>query len=124
VTVIFTAISVKYIGDPVRTAAEFKITLGSPAAITNMRVGFGAFPLGVAIITFVCSFSLRRHLVGLCLVLSIMGTATGARILGILVDGPAPQSFQVLRPEIAFLILSIVGCFLELSRRRTLTEAA
>lgn len=117
-TVIFTGISVKYIGDPVATAAAFKITLGSPAAVTNMRVGFGAFPLGFAIITLSCLLSARRHATGLFFVLVIVGAATAARVLGIIVDGPAAESFKVLRPEVAMLVLSGTGLFLETRHRQ------
>jgi hypothetical protein len=118
-TFVFTTISVRYIGNPIRTAAAFKITLGSPAAITNMRVGFGAFPLGFAIITFSCLISPRRFLRGLYFVMTIIATATAARVLGIVVDGPAAESLGVLRPELVMLTLSIVGIFLETRRRRS-----
>lgn len=119
-TFVFVAISVKYIGDPVGAAAAFKISLGSPAAITNMRVGFGAFPLGFAIITFSSLISTARHLRGLFFLMTIIGAATAARILGIVVDGPAAESLYVLRPELAMLTLSIVAILLETDRRRAL----
>ncbi len=116
-TIVFSAISVKYLGNPVGTTAPFKITLGSAAAITNMRVGFGAFPLGFALITFSCLLR-RRHIEGLYCVMTIVGVATAARTLGIVVDGAASESFKVLLPEVAMLTLSILGLFLELGQRR------
>jgi len=117
-TAIFSLIAVKYLADPVGTAAAFKISLGSAAAVTNMRVGFGALPLGFALITVGCLVSARRHVTGLWFVMTILGAATAGRILGIVVDGPAKESLMVLRPEVVLLTLSSVGLALELRRRR------
>ena len=117
-TLIFTLIGVKYITDPVRAAASFKISLGSAAAITSMRVGFGAFPLGFAIIVASCLVSTSRQLRGLYFVATIIGVATAARVLGIMVDGAAPESVLLLRPEVALLALSVIGVVLESTRRR------
>ncbi|SRR6266566_1985978 len=123
-TVIFSLIAVRYLANPVTTAAAFKISLGSAAAITNMRVGFGAFPLGFALITLVCLVSPRRHLTGLWFIMTIIGAATAGRLLGIVVDGPARESVMVLRPEVVLLTLSSVGFFLELRRRRRQSVAS
>ena len=117
-TIIFSLIAVKYLTNPVATAAAFKISLGSPAAVTNMRVGFGAFPLGFALITLGCLVSARRHLAGLWFVMTIIGAATAGRILGIVVDGPAHESLAVLRPEMVLLTLSSVGLGLEVRQRK------
>src|SRR5205809_7103165 len=90
-------------------AASFKISLGSAAAITSMRVGFGAFPLGFAIIVASCLASTSRLLPGLSFVATILGVATAARVLGIVVDGAAPESGFLLPPAVALLALSVVG---------------
>ncbi len=116
-TVIFAGIAAKYLADPVGTAAAFRITLGSPAAITNMRVGFGAFPLGFALVTLGCLLSTPRHLTALMFVATGVGAATAARILGIVLDGPARESLAVLRPEVVLLSLSGAGLALEWRRR-------
>ena len=118
-TIVFTGISVQYIADPLHTAAAFKITLGSPAAVTNMRVGFGAFPLGFGVIILSCLVNRRRHLLGLYLLMTIMGCATMARVLGIMLDGPAAESLKVLPPEVLMLTFSLLGIFLELRRRHS-----
>jgi len=117
-TLIFTLIGVKYITDPVRAAASFNISLGSAAAVTSMRVGFGAFPVGFAIIVASCLVSTSRLLLGLYFVVTIIGVATAARVLGIVVDGAAPESVFLLRPEVALLGLSVIGVLLEAGRRR------
>jgi DoxX-like family/Domain of unknown function (DUF4345) len=115
-TVIFSLIAEKYLTNPVAAAAMVKISLGSAAAVTNMRVGFGAFPLGSALITLACLLSARRRLLGLWFVIIIIGVAAAARLLGILVDGPAQESLQVLRPELVLFTLSAVGVLLESHR--------
>ncbi len=103
---IFSMISLKNLTDPVKANAIYKITLGSPEAVTNARVGFGAFPLGIVIILCACLVSTRRHLSGLLVILAIDGAATLTRIYGIFVDGPATWTLFVLRPEIIILIVT------------------
>lgn len=119
-TALFTVIAVRYVGNPIGTTAPFKISLGSVAAVTNMRVGFGAFPLGFAVVTLACLVSTRRHLAGLWFLVTIVAMVTAVRILGIVVDGPAEDSLKVLRPEVVLLLLSSAGLRLELGRRRGL----
>ena len=119
-TVIFTLISLRYLINPVAAANEFKISLGTSTAITNIRVGFGAFPLGFAIIVFSCLISTRRLLSGLFFVGTIIAVVTVVRIYGAVVDGTTTATLKVLRPEIAMSILSVVGIILEMRRRRLL----
>jgi len=116
-TAIFSLIAVKYLANPVGTAAAFKISLGSTAAVTNMRVGFGAFPLGFALVTLGALLT-ARHVTGLWFVATIVGAVTAGRILGIVLDGPAHESLTVLRPELVLFTLSSLGLVLEGRRRR------
>lgn len=104
--VIFALIGVRYLADPAGALATFHTALGSPAGATSARVGFGAFPLAFALILAVCLFSSRRRLFGLGMVATIMGMATGARLLGLALDGPAPESSVLLVPEVTLLALS------------------
>jgi Domain of unknown function (DUF4345) len=117
-TVIFALIGLRYLINPVEAANEFKISLGTATAITNMRVGFGAFPLGFAIIVFSCLISTGRLLRGLFFVGTIIAVTTAVRIYGAVVDGTTHATIKVLRPEIVMSILSGVGIILELRRRR------
>jgi hypothetical protein len=119
-TVIFTLIGLRYLINPVEAANEFKISLGTATAITNMRVGFGAFPLGFAIIVSSCLISTRRLLRGLFFVGTIIAVTTAVRIFGAVVDGTTHETLKVLRPEIVMSVLSVVGIILELRRRRLL----
>jgi Domain of unknown function (DUF4345) len=118
VSVLFSLIAFRYISDPVGATSPFKISLGTPAAVTNMRV-VGAMFLGVAIISVACLISIKRHLTGLAVFVPIIVVVTAVRILGAMVDGPDHDTLQVLRPEVVLLVLSSIGLFLEF-RRRTL----
>lgn len=122
VTVIFTLIGFNFLTNPVGATAPFKIYLGSAAAVTNMRVGFGAFPIAFALIALVCLVSEGRLLVGLYFVVAIVGIVTAVRIVGLQIDGAAAETLKVLRPELVLLTLSTISLFLEKGRRRALRE--
>jgi hypothetical protein len=117
-TLVLAMIGRKFIADPVAAGAASNISLGSALAATNMRASFGAFPLGCAIIAFVCLISIRRHLAGLTFVATIIGTVLAVRIFGIVSDGSLAESVWVLSAEGVLLTLSLVGILAELSRRR------
>jgi hypothetical protein len=89
-----------------------------------MRVGLGAFPLGIAAILAACLISSRRRRFGLGIVATVMGLTLGARLLGIALDGPAPESSRLLAPEIVMLALSVFAAAFEwrVNRGATLAE--
>lgn len=117
-TLIFSVIGLRYIADPVHTAAATGVTFNSALASTTTRVGSGAFPLGLAIFTFACLISARRLLVGVSLIATVITTAIVVRIVGVVVDGPALDSTRLFIPEGIMLILAVVGMVLETARRR------
>jgi hypothetical protein len=117
VTIIFTMISVKYITDPVHTAAASGISAGSALAITTIRVGFGGFPLGSAIVTLFCLAATRRLLMGLCFVTTISGVILITRGVSVLVDHSTSENLHLLIAEVILLTLSAIGIFIELGRR-------
>ncbi len=114
---IFIMIGIRNLFTPVQANAIYKVTLGSPEAITNTRVGTGAFPLSLAIILVICVVSARRQLYGLIMVAIVDGLLTMARVYGAVVDGPATRTLQVMKPEIVVLVLSLVAITLEVRRR-------
>ena len=61
---LFIMIGSKYLSNPIHMAANDGISLGSGMAITRLRIGFGAFPLGFAIIILFCLVSKARLLPG------------------------------------------------------------
>jgi Domain of unknown function (DUF4345) len=123
-TLVFTMIGLRYITDPVHASAETGVTLGSALAVTTTRVGSGAFPLGVAIFTFICLISTRRLFVGVSLVAIVITTAIVVRILGMVNDGPAPESTRLFIPEAVMFVLSVAGLLLEKVRRSEVEAAA
>jgi hypothetical protein len=120
-TVLFTLIGVSCLINPVGKSNVFQITLGSAAAITNMRVGFGAFPLSFALIVFACLLSSDRILIGLSFLATVVGVTTGVRLLGAAVDGAAPETLMVLKPEVLLTLLSLIAIVGERRRRGVLT---
>jgi hypothetical protein len=115
-TFLFAAIAARYLVHPVAAGAPFGIVWGSPAALTIARVGFGGFPLALAVILLACQVS-GRLFAGLGILATVAVVITVVRVAGLLVDGAAPFTQQVLRPEIALAALSLVGAALEAQRR-------
>src|SRR5579859_630076 len=109
-TFLFSAIALRGLFDPVGSSAVHQIILGSTAGVTVARVAFGGFPLAFALVLFACLVSDRRLVIGLFVV-------TGARVLGIVLDGPAPFTMHVLKPEIGLVVASIAALLLERRRR-------
>jgi cytochrome b561 len=120
VAMLFTMISLHYLVDPVGRATTDEITLGSVMAVSRVRVGFGAFPLAIAILLFACVASRKRTLQGLVAVAIVLGMATVVRALGILVDGSADEALKLLRVEAIVWALSMLGIGLEIARRHRL----
>jgi hypothetical protein len=117
-TLLFAQIGLRNLVDPVAGVGQHAITLGSPAGMTVARVGFGGFPLAVALFLVACLVSTRRHLAGLGLLATIAIVITGVRLLGIALDGPAPFTLRVLKPEIVLVLLSSTALALERRRRQ------
>ena len=121
-SLLFAAIARSYLLHPVASGAPFGITFGSTDAITIARVGFGAFPLALALVFIGCQIS-GRLLVGLAVLATVAVIITAVRFAGLLVDGPGPFTLHVLKPEIALAVLSIAATVLEAKRRKVPTHA-
>ena len=117
--VVFSLIALRYIADPVSTEATYKIVLGSPAAITNTRVSGGVF-LAMALVLAGSLVSRPRHRAALLLLAVFSAVLTAVRLFGLAVDGPAPFTLRVLKPEIAVTVQAAVAYTLE--RRRALRD--
>lgn len=117
-TVVFTLIGVRHLADPLGEARALHSPITSAAGATAMRVACGAFPLGIAVVLLACLWSSRRRLFGLATVATVMGLALGARLLGLALDGPAPESTRLLVPEIVMLALATFAAGLDWSARR------
>jgi hypothetical protein len=117
-TAIFTLIASRYLFHPVESGAEIGLAFNAPLAVTIIRVGFGAFPLGCALFTLSCLLSKQRVLIGLGFVSTMIGTALVVRVFGMLADGTVAQNMKLVRAEIGLLAVMAVGILLELGRRR------
>jgi hypothetical protein len=115
---VMTLIALRTLRDPIGSTRPLDIALQSATAVTVIRVGFGGFPLGFAVVLFGCVAATRRLLTGLFFVLTVVGTVTIARVQGLLVDGATAYNLGLLRPEIMMITLSGAGIILELRRRR------
>jgi hypothetical protein len=121
-TVIFSMIGLRNITDPVRNSAEIGIRLGSALASTTTRVESGAIPLSLAIFALICLVSSRWLLAGVGLVSIVITTAIIVRVLGLVTDGPAPESTRLFIPEGLMLALSVTAIILEARRRRVVAS--
>lgn len=122
-TVIFTMISARYLLNPVHSAAIQGIVLTTPGGVTVARIGFGAFPLALAILAFSCLISTRRLLAGLYMVFTVISVVIAIRLAGIVVDHSAHEAVRLLLPEFVLLTLSVIALCLESARRRAEAQA-
>ncbi|HZC51338.1 MAG TPA: DUF4345 family protein, partial [Mycobacterium sp.] len=116
--VVFSVIGLRNITDPVRNSAKIGIHLDSALASTTTRVESGALPLGLAIFALICLLSSRWRFAGVGLVSVVVATAIVVRVLGVVADGPAPESTRLFIPESLILALSLAATALEIQRRR------
>jgi hypothetical protein len=113
-------IGLKFILDPVGSALESGIVLSSPLAHTNERASFGAFPLAGGLIALACLLSTRRHLIGLAVTATTIGTALVVRIFGVIADGTLKASSTVLVAEAVLLTLCCIALFATTMARRAI----
>src|SRR5262245_59250696 len=113
---VFTVISVQFIADPVQAAAS-GIAPESSVGLTNLRSGLGGLSVGSACVTGFCRLSARRLLFGLGFVATMLGAVLGVRIVSVVADDTARASLPVLCAVGVFLILSVLGIFLEVWRQ-------
>ncbi len=123
-TLIFALIASRYLFHPVEAAMAVGISFVTPLGKTIARVGFGAFPLACSLFTFSCLLSSRRLLTGLGFVATVMGAALIVRVFGMLADGTTKENMHLVIAELVFLVLMIVGIFIERGRRQQIPQAA
>jgi hypothetical protein len=111
-----------YVADPVGSAAPHAMILGSAEAITNMRVVGGVF-LGIALVLVACLVSERRLLAGLGVLATVASAILVVRLVGLGLDGAAPFTLRVLRPEVVLVALSTSAALLERRRRAAVGRA-
>ena len=118
VSVLLFTIGMKNILSPLTNALKSDIILNSATALSVARVSMGAFPLGLAIIIFTSLFLKRGIFGGVLSVFIIAVITTIVRIISLQIDGHSDFGEKVLIPEIILTILSGIGLYLELYRRK------
>jgi hypothetical protein len=118
VSVLFFSIGIRNILSPLKSAIKSDIVLNSATALSVARVSMGAFPLGFAIIILTSLFLKRGMFGGVLSVFIIVVITTIVRITSLQIDGHSDFGEKVLIPEIILTILSGIGLYLELYRRK------
>ena len=116
-SVIFTGIGLRYIGDPAGASAKTGVTLNTALAYTTTRVGFGAFPLTLALFSFTCLISRRRLFEGVRLIVVLGTTVIGVRLYSLVADGFARENVVLFIPELILLALALSALLLDPARR-------
>jgi hypothetical protein len=114
--IIFALIAIRYLTNPVASAAAQGIVLPAGLGVTIARVGLGGFPLGCGIFLATCLLSRRRLLTGLTFVATIVSVVLAVRIFGMVVDSTVEANMRLVSREIGLLAVTGIGIFLELSR--------
>jgi cytochrome b561 len=111
--IVLTLIASRSLLDPVAASAKDQIALGSPLAIVVSQIGFGAFPLAVAIFVLMCAFSARRLRTGLMFILIVDLTALLVRAHGVMQVGGFAENRGPFIGETVFSILAIAALIWE-----------
>jgi hypothetical protein len=117
-TAIFVLIAARYLANPIGSAAAQGIVLPPGMGVTIARVGLGGFPLGCAIFLVTCLLSKQRLLTGLTFVAILAGVVLAVRVFGMIADSTVQANLRLVRAEIGLLVITGIGLFLELRRRR------
>jgi hypothetical protein len=107
---------------PVSAASRTHTTLGSPDAITAVRVQGSVF-MGIAIILVYCLTSERRLLAGLAFFATIIAGVAGVRLMGLVLDGAGSFTIMTLKAEVAMAVVSACAVLLERRRSRGLASS-
>lgn len=115
-TLLLTRLGLDNIIHPVAVAATTHTTLGSPDAITVIRVQGGVL-IGIVVILVYCLFSERRLLAGLGVFTTIITAVAGLRLIGLVLDGPG--SFTLMTAKAEVVMAFVAACATLLERRRS-----
>lgn len=114
---LFAMIGFKFVVDPQQAAAGAGVAIAADVGATNIRAGFGGFPLGLAAILVFCLFSSRRLFAGLGFIATVAAVILSVRLFGAVHDSTLAQSTRILIPETAMLAVSLLGILIEKRRR-------
>lgn len=116
-TVIFAMIGFRYIGDPAGASAKTGVTLHTALAYTTTRIGFGAFPLTIALFSLGCLVSRKRLFEGVRLIATAAITVIAVRLYSTAADGFERSSVVLFIPELILLALALAALWLNSPRK-------
>jgi len=119
VSILFFMIGMNNLLTPQKSALKSDIILNSATAFSVARVSMGAFPVAFAVIVLSSLFLKRGIFRGVLSVFIIVVITTIVRIASLQIDGHSDFGQKVLIPEIVLTILSGIGLYLELRRRKS-----
>jgi hypothetical protein len=106
---------------PVAVAATTHTTLGSPDAITVVRVQGGVL-IGIVLILAYCLFSERRLLAGLGIFTTIITGVAGLRVIGLVLDGLGSFTLMTSKAEVVMAVIAVCATLLERRRSQSLAS--
>jgi len=108
-------IASRYITNPTHAAAPTGVSLSTPEALTDTRV-VGALALTIVFAIAVCFFSSTRLRTGHAIVIAMMASILAVRMFAFAEDGTTlamgDQKVKTIG-EVVFLILNVIGLFLQ-----------
>jgi hypothetical protein len=116
VAALFAMIGFKFAFDPQHSAASSGVSIVSSVGITNIRAGFGGFPLGLALILIYSLFSTHRLRTALGLIVIMAAAILSVRLYGAIADRTLAESAHLLIPEAVILMAALLGGVLEARR--------
>jgi hypothetical protein len=114
---LFLMIGLKFALDPLHAAADSGIALQPGPGFTNTRAGFGGFPIGFAALLLFSLFSAARLKAALASIATLAAVILAVRLYGAALDDTFSQSAHLLIPEVAILLLALLGVLIESKRR-------
>lgn len=100
-----------YLLFPVKMGATWDFAPSSAFAVSNIRLGFGAFHLGVSVMALIAVFT-KQYKYGLITIVVFATLAVGTRAFGLVVDGMHPRSLLVMSGEGVSLTIFLIGLIL------------
>lgn len=102
---------VMYLLFPVKMGASWDFAPTSAFAVSNIRLGFGAFHLGVSVMALIALFA-KQYKFGLITIVVFAALAVATRAFGLVVDGMHPRSLLVISGEGVSLTIFLIGLIL------------
>lgn len=113
-TVIFIGISSRFLIHPVAAAAAQGISLRSPFGVTTVRVGFGVFPLGAAMVAAAGLFSPSRRRDAMRFISAVFSVALAVRVVSVIVDHAASRiNSRLIAIEAVVLLACLAVLFFD-----------